>query len=285
MKPIELHLYLPFSYWLSRDPETGAPLQRPDPQSVAGCLQALSAELTGMREDYQDCEVSAIRFRGGYLSLLDAQELGRLLALVHRTFTVRPDCPVCGPMFPGQLDMEMIAAYRNHKVSPLLFEVPSLSFRECERLGYPVALQALDKTLYFLQNFNEDEWGLRFPLGIPGRGESVWRFLLGQLYHYQPKYLQFFSIAPGTEEDPAFALCCDELQTHGYRRFSEGCFARAESVPRLLLDPPPEVEYVGAGLGASSFIDGYRVRNTADPALYRRRCASYRDLIVNVTEA
>ena len=284
MKPIELHLYLPFSYWRDRDAETGVRLLRPDAQSVAGYLRALSQELGGMQGDFQDCEVSAIRFRGGYLSLLDAEDLNRLLSLVHRVFSVRKDCPVCGAMFPGQLDMEMVSVYRNLRVSPLMFELPSLSFRECERLGYPVMLQALDKTVYFLQNFGEEEWGLRFPIGIPGRDERAWRFLLGQLYHYQPKYLQFFSIAPDVEEDPGFALCCDELQTHGYRRFAENGYALSESVPPLLPDPAAGTEYMGAGLGAVSFIDGYRVRNTADPALYRRCCASYRDLIVSVTE-
>ena len=282
MKPIELHLYLPFSYWRERDAETGVRLLRPDERNVAGYLRALCEELRGMAGEFQDCEVAAIRFRGGYLSLLDAEELKSLLSLVRRVFPVQNGCPVCGTMFPGRLDMEMIALYRDLRVSPLLFELPSLSFRECERLGYPVMLQALDKTVYFLQNFSEEEWGLRLPIGLPGRDEGVWRFLLGQLYHYQPKYLQFFTIAPDVKESPAFALCCEELEGHGYRHFAENGYARAESVPRLLLEPAGE--YIGAGLGARSRIDGFRVQSTADPALYQRRCASWRELITSVTE-
>lgn len=284
MKSIELHLYLPFSWWRGMDAETGVRLLRPDEQNVAGYLRLLSRELAGMREEYEDCEVSAIRFRGGYLSLLDADALRQLLALVHRVFTVQRDCPVCGTMFPGQLDMEMISLYHDLHVSPLLFEIPSLSFRECERLGYPVALQALDKTVYFLQNFNVEDWGLLVPIGIPGRTEELWRFLQGQLYHYQPKYIRFFSIAPETAEGPGFALCREELLTHGYSEVSGNCFARSENVPRLLLDPPSGAEYVGAGLGARSRIDGYRVKNTADPERYRRCCGSCRQLVVQVEE-
>ena len=284
MKSVELHLYLPFSWWRDYDAETGVRLLKPDAQSVAGYLRLLSKELSGMGEDFEDCEISAIRFRGGYLSLPDADELRQLLALVHRVFAVRKDCPVCGTMFPGQLDMEMISVYRDLHVSPLLFEIPSLSFRECERLGYPVALQALDKTVYFLQNFSVEDWGLRVPVGIPGRTEELWRFLLGQLYHYQPTFIQFFSIAPEVEEDPGFTLCRDELLTHGYREVSENSFAGTGSVPPLLLDPPPGTEYVGAGLGAFSRIDGYRIRSTVDSERYRRCCGSYRQLIVGVEE-
>ena len=56
-------------------------------------------------------------------------------------------------------------------------------------------------------------------------------------------------------------------------------------MPLLLLDPAPGVEFVGAGLGARSFIDGYRVRNTADPARYFQNCRDYRKLIEKVEEA
>ena len=285
MKPIELHLYLPFSYWLARDPETGAPLRKPDARAVAQALQALCAELDSMKEDYADCEVTAIRVIGGYLSLLDAEELSRLLLRVRRAFRVQKDCPVCGPMFPGQLDMQMIALYRDAHVSPLLFELPSLSFRECERLGFPVALQALDKTAYFLGNFGEEEWGLRLPVGIAGRTESYWVFVRGQLFHYRPKYLQFFSLAPGLDEGPGFARLCEELQRSGYRRAAGNSFALSESVPLLLLEPGKGSEYVGAGLGARSLIDGYRVQSTADPARYFQNCRDCRSLIEHVESA
>jgi len=280
MKPIELHLYLPFSYWLDRSPETGAPLQRPEGRTLAACLRALCTELAGMKEDYADCEVTAIRFFGGYLSLLDAEDLDRVLIAVHRSFAVRKDCPVCGLMFPGRLDMEMVALYRNRRVSPLLFTLPSLSFRECERLGYPVALQALDKTVYFLQNFSVDEWGLQLPVGIEGRDAESWRFQLGQIYHYHPKYLRFASIAPDRAEHPAFAEVCRELLTHGYRQAAENVFSLTDAVPLILLPPAENAEYVGAGPGARTRIDGVLARNTADFEAYCRDCGDWRRLVV-----
>ena len=35
MEPILLNVQLPFSYWQERDPETGAPLMRPDGRLLA----------------------------------------------------------------------------------------------------------------------------------------------------------------------------------------------------------------------------------------------------------
>ena len=228
--------------------------------------------------------MTAIRFPGGYLGLFDAEDLRRLLEGVHRAFAVKKDCPVCGTLFPGQMDMEMVSVYRRYHVSPLMFEIPSLSFRECEKFGYPLALQALDKTVYLLQNFSEAEWGLRFPIGIPGRTEGSWKFLLGQIYHYQPTYLQFFSIGKEKEENPAFAEVCRDLTEHGYHRFSGNLYSLAQKIPPILMEEGEETEYVGAGLGSVSVIDGFRVKNTIDPEKYDRCCDDYRLLMEECRE-
>ena len=284
MKSIELHINLPFSYWLDRDPKTGVRLQRPTEQAVSEVLRCLTAEMNSMREDYDDCMLTAIRFLGGYLSLLDAEDLKRLLIVIHRAFHVQSGCPIIGNMFPGHLDMEKIALYRDRNVSPLMFEVPSLSFRECERLGFPVVFQALDKTVFFLQNFQEGEWGLRLPIGIGGRTEDSWRYVLGQIYHYHPKYLEFFRIDPNLIEEPAFDTICADLQEHGYRRASDTLYAFSDSIPLLLRVPDEAVEYAGVGPGAESRIDGYLAKSTADWESYRKNAASYRSLITAVKE-
>ena len=284
MKSIELHIHLPFSYWLDRDPETGARLQRPTERTLSEVLRCLAAEMNSMREDYDDCVITAIRFFGGYLSLPDAEDLKGLLAAAHRAFHVQSGCPICGTMFPGHLDMEKIALYRDRHVSPLMFEVPSLSFRECERLGFPIVFQALDKTVYFLQNYQEGEWGLRLPIGIAGRTEESWHYVLGQIYHYHPKYLKFFRIDPDLTEDPAFYAICADLQEHGYRRESDTLYAVSDTVPLLLRAPDAAVEYAGVGPGAESRIDGYLAKSTADWDAYRKNASSYRRLITTVKE-
>lgn len=282
MKPIQLHIYLPFSYWQDRDMRTGAPLQKPSEELLQVYLQCLSLELAGMKEDYHDCQVTGIRFFGGYLGLLDGAALEKLLAILHRCFTIKKDCPVSGILFPGCLDMELLSVYRNHHVGPMLFEVPTLLFRECQRWGYPVTMQALDQTVYFLQNFQADDLGLRIPIGIPDRTANMWETILGQLYHYHPAYVQFYSIAPELPENPAFAGICRKLAEHGYRSVSPLTYSLTEQIPFSLQELSRTDEYVGAGLGAISQIDGYRMQNTTDPAYYRDHCREYRNLIRSV---
>ncbi len=284
MKPIELHLNLPFSYWQEKDPRTGSACIRPEPSTFAVLLRCFYREMAGMKEDYEDCQVTAIRFLGGYLSLFDTEDLEKLFAVIHQCFSVKNACPASGVLFPGTLDMEMISEYQNRWISPLMFEIPSLSFRECEKLHLPVMMQALDKTVYFLQNFREDEWGLRIPIGIPGRTADAWHFLLGQFYHYSPRYLQFFSVDPHVQEDPAFYEICTDLRSHGYRDVCENTFACSESFPFLLKEPYEATEYISIGPGAVSRIDGFLVQNTSDLDFYFKKCTDYRSLVIHVEE-
>ena len=281
MKAVELRIHLPFSYWLQEDPETHVSLARPLPRAVAEYLRLLASEISGMKEDFEDVTVSSIAFRGGSISSMDTGDLERLLILLHRTFRIEKNCPITGVLFPGELDMENISFFRNHKISPLLFEIPSLSFRECEKTGFPVALQALDKTVYFLQNFNESEWGLRLPIGIPGREEAYWEYIQGQLYHYLPGYLQFFSLNPEMPENPGYEKMLRHLCEHGYHQITQSLLSLRESVPPIL-NPLPGQEVVGIGLGAKGFIDGFCIENTTSWDRYRAKASCYRDIIARV---
>ena len=80
--------------------------------------------------------------------------------------------------------------------------------------------------------------------------------------------------------DPAFAEICAELERHGYHRAAENLFSLSDAVPRLLLPLPADAEYVGAGPGAVSRIDGFAVHNTADFETWCRNCGDWRRLVV-----
>ena len=152
MKPIQLIVNLPFSYWQRRDGDTLAPLQKPDERTLAAYISSLMREIRSLGADLEDCEVAAVHFSGGYMNLLTADEFTEMIACIRKHFACRADMQVSGVIFPGGLDMALISAYKNVGVAPLMLEVPSLHARECERLRLPNTLQALDKTAFLLQN-------------------------------------------------------------------------------------------------------------------------------------
>ena len=282
MKPIQLIVNLPFSYWQRRDGDTLAPLQKPDERTLAAYISSLMREIRSLGADLEDCEVAAVHFSGGYMNLLTADEFTEMIACIRRSFSFRADMQVSGVVFPGGLDMALISAYKNVGVAPLMLEVPSLHARECERLRLPNTLQALDKTAFLLQNFGVSDFGLRLPIGIEGRSETYWRFILGQIFHYQPQHVSFFpQNGEPIQEDPAFETIKGELVRAGFTEVAKNFLTMAKVPPRLAAGSS---EYAGVGLGAVSVLDGYKTQNTADMRSYVMGSADYRQLIVSAEE-
>lgn len=282
MEPMLLEIHLPFSYWQERR-ACGMPLLRPQAQTVSGYARALCMEIESLGEDLADYRVEAIAFCGGYMSLFDAEEFGEIMAAVHRAFSVSPDVQVSGMLFPGSLDMALIAAYKNRRVGTLMFEIPSLSARECERLGLPNALQAMDQTLYLMQNFGVEGFGMRLPVGIAGRDAGAWQYILGQIRHYQPMHVEFWDISGGSvQEDAGFAQVKAALAAHGFAEIAPNFMSLAKTPLRFAA--PGNLAVAGVGLGAVSRLDGFETRNTADLREYMMRCADYRQLIVHAVE-
>lgn len=280
MEPILLNVQLPFSYWLERDPETDAPLVRPDGRLLARYLDALCQEIRSLGEDMDDVTVGAVHFAGGYMSLLSPDEFLAVMAALHRSFRFAKKPQVSGVLFPGSLDMALISVYSDVGVAPLMFEVPSLLARECDRLALPNALQALDQTVFLMQNFGVSDFGLRLPIGIEDRNAGAWRFILGQIRHYQPLCVQFVDVSGGhVAEHPAFGEIKQELAQQGL----------VERAPNLLCaGNTPRFAQAGAclgiGLGAVSQLDGYETRNTTQLDAYMAASGDYRRLIVSVRE-
>ena len=283
MKPIQLTVRLPFSYWQQHDEETGAPLHKPEERVLAAYLQALLREIRSLGADLEDIVVDSVHFAGGYMSLLSPDEFGEAMACIRRSFPTAPDMQVSGVLFPGSLNMALISANKNYRVGPLMLEVPSLIARECDRLHLPNAMQALDKTVYLMQNFGVNDFGLRLPIGFEGRDEGMWQFILGQIHHYQPLHIAFADVSGGTvAEPPAFDAVAQRLVEEGFTRLTQNFFTAMKAPPRFALSA--QREEAGVGLGAVSRLDGYITRSTTDIKRYIAYSADYRQLIVSAEE-
>lgn len=178
----------------------------------------------------------------------------------------------------------MISCYRNHRIGPLMFEMPSLMMRECEQLHLPNALQALDHSLYVMQSFQESDYGLQIAVGIPGRDAGVWRHIVSEALRCSPAHIAFFSLNPEMDEGEGFQLAQTLLHKAGYRQIAPRLLTRAQQEPRYAEVLRGEKPAASVGLGAVSDVDGFVTRNTQNMKTYLQQSADYRNLLVSVEE-
>ena len=280
---MQLNVHLPFSYYMTEDLQNQAPLFQPENALVEAYRDALLREICSLGADLEDCTIDSVFFRGGYMSLLDPTSFAQVMAGIHRSFHLARDVQVSGVLFPGSLNMALASEYRNHHVRTLFFETPSLLARECEKLRLPNALQALDQTLYFMQNFQLPGFSLRLPIGIPGRDEGIWTHILGQIRHYQPESIAFFPLRAEIEEHPMFLATCQSLLKEGYVSPAPLLLTRSVE-PKWVRYLAPDDEVLGVGLGAQTRAEGFKTRNTTDLQRYLKYSGDYRQLITSVEE-
>lgn len=266
---IPLMISLPFSWWRREG-------IFPKKELVSSYRAALMREIRSLGEDLPEACLSSLHFEGGYLGLFSMDDLLELLSCIRGAFSVKEGAPLTGTLFPGSLDMALLSAYQSQHAGPLFFEVPSLLMRECERLNLPNVLQLLSHTRYLLASYRFPDWGLALAGDIPERGEAAWEHIGREILSLQPAHVRFDRF----QRAEAFAPCEDLLRKGGYRPLKENFYTRAQLPPHFLF---PE-EYLGAGLGAGTRMQGFLTRNTPDLGRYLNSSANYRNLLVLVQE-
>ena len=123
---IALRVCLPFSWWRTRDAETQMTLIKPEKNGVPAYAAALCREIESLGRDMQEYRVDTLWFDGGYMGLFMPEQLEAILAAAHRSFHLTEDVQISGTVFPGSLDLAMISCYRNHRIGPLMFEMPTI---------------------------------------------------------------------------------------------------------------------------------------------------------------
>ncbi len=314
---LALDVHLPFSYWRTCDFDHGDPAMRPQLGVVEAYARALMAEIASLGADVKGrgYEVGSVFFSGGYLGLLDPEAFRDILRAVRRSFDVPRHLWVDAVTFPGMMDMYAASAYLDEGMRGLMFEVPTLSAREAAALDIPNTLQALDKSAYVLQSYGAAELGLRIPADVPGRSVETWEYLLGQVNHYHPAYVELVGLpacdapevldgqgkatgnllslnrgkapqgkATGDDGRMAFEM---GLAKAGFKQVA--CDARGRALFSRLEEGPapapfgyaagPAVERLGVGLGAETILDGFWTKNTVDMKGYLAAASDYRNLI------
>lgn len=313
---VGLDVHLPFSYWLDEALDRKCPALRPSDRLVASYVAALIAEIESLGADLGESAplVGSVYFSGGYLGLLDPEAFRDVLRAVRRSFPVAEGgLKVDAVTFPGSLDMYAASAYLDEHLGALMFEVPTLSAEEARETGAPNTLQALDKSVYVLRSYGAAELGLVLPTRLPGaeaggRTKEAWRYLAGQISHYQPVHVELVeprgsgdaTSDAGEDGQGEGALSMDAqakagvetlaglLRERGYREVDPGFFTRNDEIPSFVRARQAQrsgCDYLGVGLGAESRTGGFYTKNTCDLRCYLANASDCRKILDEVRQA
>ena len=249
----------------------------------------------------REYQIDTIFLGGGTPSILDAADITAIMGALKEHYDIAPDAEVTIEVNPGTVKMEGLAAYREAGINRVSMGLQSADDTELRYLGrihtYDEFLKSFQRVrMAGFTNVNVD-----LISAIPGQTPESWRNTLKKTAMLKPEHISAYSLIveegtpyydrygghvemEGYEMSPeerrilmALPDLPDEdteremyymtrncLAEQGYERYEISNYARPGFECRHNVGYWTGTEYLGLGLGASSYLEGCRFHNTSD---------------------
>jgi len=231
-----------------------------------------------------------IYFGGGTPSLLEADEVARLIRACEETFDVAPDPEITLEANPETVDEARLAAYRAAGVNRLSFGVQSFRDEELKRLsrrhdaGRAAAAYAEARLAGF------DNVTLDLMMWLPSQRVDQWLESVERAIGLGPEHLSLYllevypnaplademvrakwSQAPDEDAAAMYLAAMGRLDAAGYEQYEISNVAQPGRLSRHNLKYWTDGAWLGFGSGAHSTRDGVRWKNVSSTADYLSR--------------
>ena len=281
-EPLGLYLHIPFCESICNYCNFNRGLL--DSELKARYVDALTTEIIAIGDG---AAVDTIYFGGGTPSLLDPDEVGRILDVCRDSFDVDPSVEVSLEVNPESATMSRLTGWRESGVTRLSFGVQSFRDTELQRLGRRhTAIRAKD-AVRAARTAGYDDISLDLMLWLPGQTAAHGRESIETLLELAPDHaslylLELYPNAPLREDmaragwslapdEDAALMYLDALEAtdrDGYDQYEISNVSRPGRQCRHNLKYWRDGEWLGFGCGAHSTRDGARWRNLSETIRY-----------------
>lgn len=232
-------------------------------------------------------EADTIYFGGGTPSLLTPEQIGRILEEVRSAFRISEDAEVTLEANPGTLTAESLAGYRAAGINRLSMGVQSMDDRRLRYLGRIHTAEEVRRDVKMAREAGFRNINLDLIFAIPGTGVSDALEDLEAIAALEPEHISFYSLqleegtsffrdfeagklreVPDETDREMYHRGIQALREKGYRHYEISNFARPGCESRHNSKYWNMAEYVGLGLGASSYTGHRRTVNETDLKAY-----------------
>jgi oxygen-independent coproporphyrinogen-3 oxidase len=243
---------------------------------------------------------------GGTPSILKTEDMEAVLNALRTRFDIHPHAEVTMEANPGTVTQEGLLSYRNAGVNRISMGLQSADDKELRYLGRIHTYDAFLKSYQRVRMAGFDNVNVDLISAIPGQTVESWKNTLKKVTMLKPEHISAYSliIEEGTPfydrygdhvEMESYAMTKEErrllmalpdlpdedseremyyltqefLMEQGYERYEISNYTKKGYECRHNIGYWTGMEYLGLGLGASSYMNGCRFHNTTDLNDYR----------------
>jgi oxygen-independent coproporphyrinogen-3 oxidase len=260
-------------------------------------VDALVAEITGSggsgrsgrsgRSGASRLAADTIFFGGGTPSLLEPEEIARIIAACDASFDVAADREVTLEANPETVTEARLAAYRQAGVNRLSFGVQSFREDELRRLTRLHSADRARAALHEARAAGFDNVSLDLMMWLPGQCVSDWLESVDAAIALAPEHLSLYlleiypnaplkddmararwSQAPDEDAATMYVEAMERLEAAGLEQYEISNVARRGRRSRHNVKYWTDGEWLGFGCGAHSTRDASRWKNTSSTQEY-----------------
>ena len=286
-RPLELYTHIPFC---ARKCLYCDFLSQTASEMVChGYVEQLLEEIKRQSEYYREYNVVTVFIGGGTPSILKAEDIQAVMNTVNGNFRLERNAEVTIEANPGTVNQEKLEAYLDCGINRISLGLQSADDEELKTLGRIHTFDDFLKTYQRVRVAGFKNVNVDLMSALPGQTLNSWKATLRKVTMMKPEHISAYSlmIEEGTpfydryHDHPELLPSEDEereiyyaakafLREQGYERYEISNYARPGYECRHNIGYWTGVEYLGLGLGASSYIQNFRFSNTADLDAYRK---------------
>lgn len=238
-------------------------------------------------KQYPKYEVGTIYFGGGTPTAVCPAVIGRILDAAYDHFAVYPGAEITIEANPATVTAESLASYRKMGINRISIGAQSFVGDELLFLGRLHTPADTEAAVQLARQAGFSNLSLDLIFGLPGQTVAAVEYSLERMAALKPEHISCYalSIEKGTPLYEAaeqgkfvpldgdavaelYETVCAYLRAAGYEQYEISNFSLPGYESRHNCNYWRCGEYIGAGAGASGYLEGVRYHNPADLDAY-----------------
>ena len=281
-EPMELYIHIPFCVKKCR---------YCDFLSFAGMYQGfskeyflkLNEELKFYSELYNKPLLRSVFIGGGTPGMASSEEIGSVMETIKTFYRLTKDCEITIETNPGVTDFEKLKSFRQSGINRLSIGVQSFDDNVLKTMGRIHTSLDGENAFNMAREAGFENINIDLIFGYPGQNIESFTETLKKTIELSPEHISSYSliveegtclcddIGNGKISEPddeidreMYSIACEMLVRAGYERYEISNFSKPGKESIHNKGYWTAVPYIGVGLGAASFLDGVRYKNTCD---------------------
>lgn len=244
-------------------------------------VNALVREIEIYSEELQEYKVQTIYIGGGTPSCIDSELIAMILENIEELFDVSDSAEITIEVNPGTLLNNKARAYKNMGINRISMGLQSANNEELRILGRIHTYEEFLESYNLLRSVGFDNINIDVMSAIPNQSVESYIDTLNKVISLRPEHISSYSLI--IEEGTYFYNIQDELklvsedderemyyktkeilQNRGYERYEISNYALKGMESKHNSSYWTGVDYIGFGVGASSYLNGYRYDRIQD---------------------